>query len=140
MAAQVLIQAIGKNVKFSLSKFQIAPCLTFCGLKLKTNRDENVDIKRDQSRVEKILNLPIPNSKEEVQSLLGLLGTLTLWFPKLSITTEQFRALIRKDVKYQWTLDHSQCLDNIKHTLKKLLTLSPFDPKRLSYIFTDASK
>ena len=29
VTAQVLIQAIGKNLKFSLSKFQIAPCLTF---------------------------------------------------------------------------------------------------------------
>ena len=132
VAAQVLIQAIGKKLKFSLLKFQIAPCLTFCGSKLKTNLDGNIDIKPDQSRVEKILNLPIPNSKEEVQTLLGLLGTLNLWFPKLSITT--------KYVKYQWTPDHWKCLDNIKHTLKKLLTLSPFDPKHLSYIFTDASK
>ena len=140
VTAQVLIQAIGKNLKFSLSKFQIAPCLTICGLKLQTNPDGNVDIKPDQSRIDKILNLPIPNSKEDVQSLLGLLGTLTLWFPKLSITTEPIRALIKKDVKYQWTPDHSQCLDNIKLTLKKLLTLSPFDPKRLSFTFTDASK
>ena len=109
-------------------------------MKLQTNPDGNVNIKPDQSRIDKILNLPIPNSKEDVQSLLGLLGTLTLWFPKLSLATEPIRALIKKDVKYQWTPDHSQCLENIKLTLKQLLTLSPFDPKRLSFIFTDASK
>ena len=127
-------------MKFSLSKFQIAPCLTFCGLKLQTNPDGNVDIKPDQSRIDKILNLPIPQNKEGVQSLLGLLGTLTLWFPKLSLATEPIRALIRKDVKYLWTPDHSKCLENIKDTMKQLLTLSPFDPKRSSFIFTDASK
>ena len=48
--------------------------------------------------------------------------------------------MIKKDVKYQWTPDHSQCLENIKLTLKQLLTLTPFDTKRLSFIFTDASK
>ena len=109
-------------------------------MNLKANLDGNVDIKPDQSRVEKILNLPIPNSKGEVQSLLCLLGTLTLWFPKLSITTEPNRALIRKDVQFQWTPEHLKCLETIKQTLKRLLTLSPFVPKCPSYIFTDASK
>ena len=140
MAAQVLIQAIGKNLKFSLSKFQISPCLTFCGLKLTANPDGNVNIEPDQSRVEKILNLPIPDSKEDVQSLLGLLGTLTLWFPKLSITTESIRALIRKNIQFRWTREHSLCLETIRNTLKRLLTLSPFVPDHPAYIFTDASK
>ena len=107
---------------------------------LTANPDGNVNIEPDQSRVEKILNLPILDSKEDVQSLLGLLGTLTLWFPKLSITTEPIRALIRKNIHFQWTQEHSLCLETIKNTLKRLFTLSPFVPDRPSYIFTDASK
>ena len=81
VAAQVLIQAIRKNLKLSLSKFQIAPCLTFCGLKLKTNPDGNIDIKPDHSRIAKILNLPIPNSKEDVHPLIQNVCHLSLLMP-----------------------------------------------------------
>ena len=41
-------------------------------LSTETNPDGNIDIKPDQSRIDKILNLPIPQNKEGVQSLLGL--------------------------------------------------------------------
>ena len=63
-----------------------------------------------------------------------------LWFPNLSITTDPIRDLIKKNIHFQWTKEHSACLSLIKKKLSNLLVLSPFIPERPSYIFSDASK
>ena len=139
LGAKILCQAIQRNLKFSKTKFQVSPEVVFCGLQLSTQSNGKVSIQPDKSRIERILDLPCPTSKEEVQSLLGLLGTLMLWFPNLSITTDPIRDLLRKNVHFLWTREHSDCLSLIKEKLGNLLVLSPFVPTRPSYIFTDAS-
>ena len=63
-----------------------------------------------------------------------------LWFPNLCITTDPLRDLLRKNVHFSWTKDHSACLSLIKEKLSNLLVLSPFVPTGPSYIFTDASR
>ena len=114
--------------------------MVFCGLQLSTQSNGEVSIQPNKSRVERILNLPCPTSKEEVQSLLGLLGTLMLWFPNLSITTDPIRDLLRKNAYFLWTREDSACLSLIKEKLGNILVMSPFEPTRPSYIFTDASR
>ena len=54
-------------------------------------------------RVEKLLAMPTPFNKEDVLSLLGLLATLMLWIPNLSVATDPIRDLIKKNVHYLWT-------------------------------------
>ena len=63
-----------------------------------------------------------------------------LWFPSLSITTDPIRDLLRKNIHFLWTKEHSACLCLIKEKLGNLLVLSPFVTDRPSYIFSDASK
>ena len=96
-----------------------------------------VGIESDRGRVERILDLPNPTSKEEVQSLLGLLGTLMLWFP---ISTDPIREFIKKNTHFQWSNDHSVCLSLIKKKLSNLLVLSPFIADRPLCFFSDVSK
>ena len=132
LGSQVLCQAISKNLKFSRSKFHVSPRVTFCGLQLTAKSNGEVDIEPDRGRVERILDLPNPTSKEEVQSLLGLLGTLMLRFPNLSISTDPIRVLIRKNTHFQWSHEHTVCLSTIKKKLSNLLVLSPFIPERPS--------
>ena len=96
LCAKVLSQAIAKNLKFSVSKFRVAPSVTFSGLLLTAKPNGDVDIKPDRKRIEKLLDMPIPRCKEDALSLLGLLGTLMLWLPSLLLTTDLIRSLIRK--------------------------------------------
>ena len=107
---------------------------------LTANPNGDVDIEPDRKSFERHLDLPIPKCKEEAQSPLGLLGTLMLWFPNLSITSDPIRALIRKNTHFHWSHEHNVCLSTIKKKLSNLLVLSPFIPDRPSYIFSDASK
>ena len=78
LASHILCQSIKKNLKYSHTKFHVSPKVVFCGLQLSTQSNGEDSIQHDRSRVERILDLPCPTSKEEVQSLLGLLGTLII--------------------------------------------------------------
>ena len=123
-----------------MSKFKIAPQVTFSGLLVTAQPNEDVSIQPDKRRVEKLLAMPTPSDKEDVLSLLGLLATLMLWIPNLSVATEPIRDLIKKNAHYLWTPEHNSCLEEIKKKVNHHLVLSPFIPTRTSYIFTDASR
>ena len=114
LGSQVLSQAISNNLKFSLSKFHVTPSVTFWGFQLTAKPNGDVDIKPDRKRVERLLDMPTPKCKEEAQSLLGLLGTLMLWFPNLSITTDPIRVLISKNTHFHWSHEHNVCLSTIE--------------------------
>ena len=123
LGSQILCQAIQKNLKFSPTKFQVSSKVVLCGLQLSTHSKGEVSMEPDRAWIERILDLPNQTSKEEVQSLSGLLGTLMLWFPNLSITTDPIRELIKKNIHFQWTKEHTACLSLIKKKLSNLLVL-----------------
>ena len=72
LGAKILCQAIQKNLKFSKTKFQVSPKVVFCGLQLSTQSNGEVSIHPHKSRVDRILNLPWPSSKEDVQWVLSV--------------------------------------------------------------------
>ena len=109
LGSQILCQAIQKYLKFSHTKLPVSLKVVYCGLQLSTQSNGEVSIQPDRSRIERILDIPCPSSKEEVQSLLGLLGTLMLGFPSLSITTDPIRDHLRKNVHFMWSKKHSAC-------------------------------
>ena len=58
LCAKVLSQAIAKNLKFSVSKFRVAPSVTFSGLLLTAKPNGDVDIKPDRKMIEKFKEEP----------------------------------------------------------------------------------
>ena len=51
LCSQVLSQAIGKNLKFSVSKFKVAPIVTFCSLLLTAKTNGDMDNEPDRKRI-----------------------------------------------------------------------------------------
>ena len=74
MAYKVLIAAISKTINFSPGKFILSPLVTFAGLQLRALPSGEVIIHPDKKRLDHLINLPNPKSKEDVLSLLGRLG------------------------------------------------------------------
>ena len=50
----------------------------------------------DDRKVEAIKNMPLPESKKELQRFLGMINYLGKFVPNLSENTENFRKLFRK--------------------------------------------
>ena len=78
---EILIKAVEKNLKFSKTKFYIV----FSGLLLTCTSGGTVGIKPDPKHTDKLLSFQTPFCKEDIQSLVGMLGTLMLWIPNLSL-------------------------------------------------------
>ena len=100
MAAKVLLAAISKNFGFSPEKFIMSPSVIFAGLALETFPNGEVSILPDPKRVENLLTLPTPGTKEDVLSILGLLATLVKWIPSLSVQTDPLRYLVKKNTHF----------------------------------------
>ena len=74
LCSQVLSQAIGKNLKFSISNFRVTPTVTFSSLMLTAKPNDDVDIKPYRRRIKNILDMPTPKIKEDTLSLRGSWG------------------------------------------------------------------
>ena len=60
---------------------------------------------------------------------MGLANQLGQFVPDLAHMTEPLRALMRKDVAYQWLEEHQHAFDKVKRLLTSDMTVSFFQPK-----------
>ena len=81
----------------------------------------------DLDRVEGFLLLKSPTSKEEAQSLLGLLATFKRLKPSFASNTENLCKLTNKLVHFSLDQFHIDELEAIRVSLQNLLPLSLFD-------------
>ena len=114
--------------------------MVFSGILLSCTPLGSVSIKPDPRRTDRLLSFPIPSCKEDIQSLLGVLGTRQLWLPNISLDTEPFRSLLKKYAHFSWNQDMESALQSNKLKVEGCLTLSPFNPNCLFWIFCDASR
>ena len=99
----------------------------------------NRGINADPKKVDTILNFRAPNTREELQSFLGLVTYFGKFIPNLGTETDPLRQLIKTDVKFDWTQEHQKHFHNLKKSLVNLTTLSYFDPQRRTRLVADAS-
>ncbi|PIK59033.1 hypothetical protein BSL78_04060 [Apostichopus japonicus] len=92
----------------------------------------------DPAKVSAIRNLKAPSTKQELQSLLGLVQYLAK-FAKMSQLTEPLRKLLQNDAAFVWTENHDAALDKIKYTITKAPVLAYFDASKPIEIQCDAS-
>ena len=96
-------------------------------------------VKADPAKVSAVREMPIPQSKKELQSFLGMVNCLGKFVNNLSKLTVPLRSLLIKDSV--WSLQESQ-LDAIKR-LKEVLTTAPvlsfYNSSQPTRISVDAS-
>ena len=85
--------------------------------------------------------MPIPEDKQAVQCLLGMVNFIAKFSPNVSVGTEPLRELIKKDTIFQWTDHHTECFNNLKELLTsndKLLKY--YDVAKPVFVQVDSSK
>ena len=109
--------------------------LTFLGHTFTAN-----GVKPDESKINAILNMPIPENKHELRRFMGMVTYLGKFLPNLSTISTPLRHLLQDDIEWKWT---EQCVSALE-SIKKLITQSPilryFDPKLDTKLSVDASK
>ena len=103
-------------------------------------------IEADPSKIEKILNWPVPKNVKQVQQFLGLVRYLNAFLPRLAVQTSVLSRLTTKEcIKNfpKWSDVHQTAFDKIKEILLSRECLTVIDHQNLKnnniYLTTDAS-
>ena len=99
-------------------------------------------VKPDASKLEAILEMPVPEEKHGIQRLLGMVNYVAKFAPYVSDVTAPLRELLKKDVAWHWTERHEQSFRDIKRLLTEMSPglLKYYGPKMPVKLQVDACK
>ncbi len=99
-------------------------------------------LKIDPSKVRAIQEMPSPQSKSDLETILGMINYLQRFAPNLPEMTSPLRQLLKKDSIFRWDPEHETALNKIKGVITQNpgQILSYFDPKVDVVLQVDASQ
>ena len=132
---QVLERCRRHGITVSEKKLQVGTKVKFAGYIVSTE-----GVKPDPAKLAAIADFPAPTDLSSLRSFMGLANQLGQFVPDLAHMTEPLRALMRKDVAYQWLEEHQHAFDKVKRLLTSDMTVSFFNQKLPTDLLTDASR
>ena len=97
-------------------------------------------LKPDDEKIRAILEMPVPESKEELQRLLGMVNYFAQFIPNQSTITAPLRQLLKKDVDWMWLPEHTIAVQELKQILSSKPVLKFFDSSKPVKLQVDVSK
>lgn len=83
--------------------------------------------------------MPVPKSKAEVHTFLGMVNYLGDFVENLVQYTAPLYDLIKEDTQFKWTNEHQSCFQRLKEKLSAIPALAPYDINGPLTLTTDAS-
>ncbi|KAK2727083.1 hypothetical protein QYM36_007810 [Artemia franciscana] len=116
-----LIRALEKGVKLNLQKC-VFKCnsIPYFGHVISEN-----GIHPDPQKVRALREMRTPNTKDELQTILGMMNYLARYIPNLSSINQPLRDLV-KQRQFKWEQQHDTSFTNIKESICSSLAF--FDP------------
>ena len=96
-------------------------------------------VKPDPKKVEAIKKMEAPQTKQELQSFLGMITYLGQYVKNLSDLTSNLRSLLKKDALFQWTESHEANFQKLKESISSDTCLIYFDTSKPVTLQVDAS-
>ena len=84
--------------------------------------------------------MPNPRDHQSLLRLLGMVKYLSAYIPHESIITTPMRALLCKDVTWQWEHEHDRALVQVKGTLASAPVQQFYNVKKAVTLQPDASQ
>ncbi len=132
---RLLERAKQKGVKFNPNKLQLkVKETTFFG-----HVWTEGGLKPANDKIDDITNMQAPDSKEELQSFLGMVNYLNRYSPTIATVAAPLRDLLKKDVTFIWNPEHQAAFDATKEEITQLPVLAYYDPTKPNHIQCDAS-
>lgn len=133
---KVLERARQRGVKFNRRKMQInVNKVKYLGHTFSEDK-----IEPDSDRIEAIKHMGRPKHKKDLQKFLGVINYVRQFIPNLAELTAPLRALIKKNIVFDWTERHTEAFKLIKEKILNAPILVPFDENKIIEIQSDASK
>ena len=86
--------------------------------------------KPSQSKVKVITEMPPPQSKKQVQSLIGMINYLSKFSARLSELAEPIRELAKERVPFNWGPEHDEAFNLLKKEIMAAPILAYYNPKK----------
>ena len=126
----------GKNLE------QVLACTEKSGLKLNKTKCKfglnevkyvghifsSEGVHADPSKIEAIVDMPMPENASDVHHFLGMVTYLSKFLPNLSGKTACLRKLIEKDVVWDWTKEHNKQFRELQNLVTSSPVLQYYDP------------
>lgn len=93
----------------------------------------------DPDRVSAIKNMPIPNTRKELERFLGMTNYLSRFIPNYANRTEPFRCLLKKNSEFLWHEGYNKNVNALKNSIIKAPTLRFYNPNEPVILSVDAS-
>lgn len=135
------LEAVLKIAKDNNLRFNKAKCkFGLTEIKYMGHIISNKGIKPDQTKVEAIKNMSVPQNKKEVERLLGMIQYVSRFIENVSELTEPLRHLLKKSVLFQWNIEQEGALKKIREILSNPPVLGHFQMDKPIVISCDASQ
>ena len=98
-------------------------------------------VKPDPRKIQGIEEMTVPETKQQLQSFLGMVTYMGNFIPHLSHHTELLRQLLKKDVMFYWDNELTRSFQEIKTLLKRATSkpLGYYDRRKEVIVQADAS-
>lgn len=71
----------------------------------------------DPEKVSAVVNMPTPKTPKQIRRLLGMVSWYRRFIPNMSTMVAPLTALTKKNVKFKWSPECENALNNVKNTL-----------------------
>ena len=98
-------------------------------------------VEKDPRKIQCIEEMTAPETKQQLQSFLGMVTYMGNFIPHLSHHTELLRQLLKKDVTFYWDDQLTRSFQEIKHLLKRATSklLGYYDRRKEVIVHADTS-
>lgn len=96
-------------------------------------------ISPSESKIATLRTFRQPQNEAEVRSFLGLANYMNKYIQNLATIDEPLRKLLHKDMKFEWTEDHSNAFREIKTALCRVENLGFYKVEDHTAVIADAS-
>ena len=96
-------------------------------------------VRMDPSKIETIVNWPIPRNVKDVQSFLGFANFYRRFIENYSVMTQNLTRLTKKNVVWSWDALAQMAFDELRKAFTSDVVLAHYDPDRKIVVETDAS-
>ena len=93
----------------------------------------------DPKRIDNLVKVPAPRNVSEVRSFLGMTNTCHDYIPDYATIAAPLRQLTRKNVTFEWKLEHQRAFDKMKKALTQTPVMAYFDTSKRTMVIVDGS-
>ncbi|XP_055589292.1 uncharacterized protein K02A2.6-like [Uranotaenia lowii] len=132
---EVLKRLDAHNMRANREKCDFfADNIEYCGYRI-----DRHGVHKLRSKIDAIENMPIPTSKEQIRSFIGLVSYYGRFFPNLSTILYPLNNLLKDDVPFKWSNACDKSFNLVKREMQTDRFLVHYDPTLPVILATDAS-